>query len=106
MRHMCSGEDVCGMVKKNDQGYVVAVSDHMNVCAERIGTASIHCGLIRSKIYFERGQAHKKREVREESLYQLRMVPMFKDETKGDFISRMRRATKGAYEKKPGMRVL
>lgn len=103
MRHMCSGEDVCGMVKKNDQGYVVSVNEQMDNCAEQFPlSGSRHCCLIRSNVYFDPGENHRKKEARhEESMYQLRMLPLFKDETKAEFTSRMRRAINGPYERKP-----
>ena len=108
MRHNCSGEDVCGMVKRDERGNVSSVSEAMNTCANNIGgETKIHCGLIRTSVYFERGSGVKKREAREETLYQSRMLPFFKEETKLEFAARMRRAASGAWEGgKPGMRAL
>ena len=102
MRHICSGENTCGMVKRDHQGNVTHVSDQMNICAGRInGGHGIHCGLVRGIVYFEHGEQSRRKEVREETLFQLRMD---RNETKGDFMNRMRRAANGPYECKPGMR--
>ena len=101
MRHICSGEDICGMVKKDERGVVLSVSDHMNICAERTSWRGVHCGLIRSIVYFQHGTPTAKQKKAEPSMYQLRMMPLFKDETKAEFLGRMRRAQSGPWERKP-----
>lgn len=101
MRHTCSGEDVCLMVKKED-GRVVSINEQMDSCANVNGYT--FCGLINRRVYFEPGQtAREKQERHEKTPYQLRMMPMFEDETKAEFLKRFRKA---AYERKPMMRQL
>lgn len=100
MRHICSGEDVCMMVRKEDDR-IVSINESMDSCAT-CGGGNTYCGIIGRTVYFELGNTvKKKQERREESAYQLRMMPIFQDETKAEFLRRFR---KDAYERKPMMR--
>ena len=105
MRHTCSGENTCGMVRTDKEGKIVSVSERMSICAGIVPFGFHgHCGLIRRNVSFFHGDPIKKKEVREETLYQSRMLPLFKDESKAEFIRRMKRAANGAWDRKPMMR--
>jgi len=56
-RHTCTGERVCGCVKRDKKTGTVNVDDiSMNKCAEylKLGITRTFCGLTNRYVYFER----------------------------------------------------
>jgi hypothetical protein len=88
-RTSCTGELVCGLVKRQDGREVVNSQEIRKCGAHQRGRVSF-CGLVRFNVRVEPGKDRGSREEkREPSLYEMRLLPLMKEETKIQFQRRM-----------------
>jgi len=92
MRSECSGEQACGLVVINGHGHATVNTAEIKKCMEHHTYAErTHCALTRLPVTVMPGEDVQEKRQREETLYQLRLLPLMKDESKIDFARRMKR---------------